>query len=638
VKKSLAVLLFCTSIAVGQSVQPGILLELQDGEHVIGLGSPPVVIHPLIRIGPDPDPDPPPPDNLAGFAATLAGRVDGVTAAEAAAIGANYREVARLLELLRDPLQFPPVRTPNEAIAVHRGLTADTLGARSPAWQPFLDGLTGRLEQMTADGEIPNTVYDVADVFGQIADGLAQIRPRGPPVATPSYDGLERYLPADGGTERQTAADGGMSEEDLEKLYNYHVPPAGVDPEDDANQSRVNLGSHEYDPAVYLDQPGEPEWVRAIAREEAARFDHLSRGVPRPVAGNFPRGGRGKRAVYWNYALRWDDDPTPCYSIRQNMGNCTAASGGDVTYTLLYGVAVYKLGRSYQWRGCGSSSFYMFRGHRSAGMALSTLATAHNRYGTPWRISYPGGPDLTDTITDQNYGRDNSSSQPAGFLAQTSKCPTGRIERFSGGVDEAIAVLFAGGALHTGSTATWSSGNPIGRAANVGPHAQTCIGYDDTDEMKQRFGIDEPLFFFDQTWGGSVTSYVKSGWVEEWWGRRTDGIGIIPWSAARRLIQATCYAYYPDGLTGFPQEPINWRATPMVDPVLNLQETAIPSIATTKAPGGVDSDTQRHDGRTGANSALARPWRSTVPEMHWVQGAGAIPARGPLRTKLDPRK
>jgi hypothetical protein len=192
-------------------------------------------------------------------------------------------------------------------------------------------------------------------------------------------------------------------------------------------------------------------------------------------------------------------------------------------------------------------------------MNLGTAANAHNRYGFAIRDVYVDGKyDLRNTTTDQRFGMNNWRSQPADFLAETARNKTGKIARFDGGMDAAIDVLYAGGCLHTGSRATWGSGNPVCRAANVGPHAQTCIGYDARPEVLQALGVSQPIFFFDQTWGGSVDSYIKSGWREDWWGKRTRGMGILTWSNANRLIGSTCYAYWPD-LTGFEPEDLDWK-------------------------------------------------------------------------------
>jgi hypothetical protein len=515
----------------------------------------------IIDLTDDPPPPPPPTDDLAKYAQELAKTIPGPTAgAEIAAVRSNLLRVVAELEKLRDPLGYPDVRSTDEAIVVLNGLNEDTLGSRYSVWKPKLEAMAAYLDKMAEDGKIKNTVYDVAEAYATIAEGLEGFNAQpGTELTLAPHDNLKRYLPkavsARGPPEAEEAPV--MTEQQLQDLYGYDPEPEDLESFQDNSQATPE----NYDPAVYLDIEGEPQWVRDIAKNEEQRFLN---SVEKPLTSQaFPerfRGeGKDKCALYWNWALMWNKDPIETFGIQQITGNCVEASNGDVTYTTLMASNIYLLEQPYRWKASGSSAFYMFRGHGGQGMNLGTAANAHDKYGFAIRDVYVDGKyDLRNTTTDQRFGMNNWRSQPSDFLAETSRNKTGRIARFDGGMDEAIDILYAGGCLHTGSRATWGSGNPVCKPGNVGPHAQTCFGYDARPEVLRELGVSEPIFFFDQTWGGSVDSYIKSGWREDWWGKRTRGMGILTWRNAYRLIGSTCYAYWPD-LTGFEPEDLDWK-------------------------------------------------------------------------------
>jgi hypothetical protein len=200
-------------------------------------------------------------------------------------------------------------------------------------------------------------------------------------------------------------------------------------------------------------------------------------------------------------------------------------------------------------------------------MDLGTAAAAHLADGAAWRKVYLGGKyDLRDTLVDQQLSMNkcrNAKQALADLWAETRKTPVGQVARFTGSVDDAMDILYAGGALHTGSKASASrDGDPISSSGSVSPHAQTCIGYDDSDEFrlwyKQQTGktITEPVFLFDQTWGDKP--YVQKNWPQHLWGRQTPGMFVLRWADAKRLIGSTCYAYWPD-LRGVTPAKLQWR-------------------------------------------------------------------------------
>lgn len=311
---------------------------------------------------------------------------------------------------------------------------------------------------------------------------------------------------------------------------------------------------------AFIDDPSLPDWARQAAREGEQEFEAACGAT---FAEAFPREWRGihadvDRAVYWNYALRFDGDPLPVFKIQQTTGNCVAASASDVSLTHCYGVAIFLLGRPIEWRGPGSTVHYAFRGHCGQGANLGTIAAAIAKHGFAARTTY-GSIDLRDTRVDQNLGQShcrNPEQTLAALWSQTKDQPIGRVARFTGGLPELLDLLAAGGSLQTGGRITASKdGRPISRQASVGPHAQSIIGFDNSAAMKERFRLDEPIFFFSQTWGD--VRYIQSGWAAEWWGTAPQGCFILPWSVVQKMLPGS-YAYWPD-LTGFSPDAIPWR-------------------------------------------------------------------------------
>jgi hypothetical protein len=318
------------------------------------------------------------------------------------------------------------------------------------------------------------------------------------------------------------------------------------------------------DVTVFLPDSDQPPWARRIALYERDRFRRECEAWSATATFQAAESGAGRRAVNWNYALRFPD----AYLIQQITGNCVFASLGDVGITTLLAYLIFARQQPIAWEGVGGSAFYCFRGHSGQGASLSSAAAAHNRHGYPLRRVYCGGKyDLRDTRADQQFGIDHWRNQPADFLAETSRVKIGRVAELDAQTEAeaqqlVMDCLFAGGIVHTGSTSTAAKdGDPVSSGARIGAHAQICIGYDDTPEFRDRYRaasgktLTEPVYFFDQTHG--PVQYVRSGWMADLHGRQTQGMFVLPWRHARNLILSTCYLYWPD-LTGTPAAPLVW--------------------------------------------------------------------------------
>lgn len=477
---------------------------------------------------PSPDPETP----LSQYVERLAlATVDGATRdQEAGRLAEVYAGIAAEIQTLIDPLADSDLKRPQDAIARANRDSAETLGPRAAAWSTFWKRLADRLEQENVEPSI----YAVGDVYAEVAAGLRAVGgARGQPNASP--------VPAG---ERTTSETGPASDYDPEAAY--------------TNGDAVGC---------FLDDDSSSAAIRKAARAGEAQFDAaggrcFGTAFPRSFAGE----GRGRRAVYFNYALRFDNDPLPVYQIKQITGNCVEASNGDVTFTHMLGVAIFLHKRPLQFEGPGSVVFYSRRGHCGQGMHLGTAAAAHLADGVAWRKIYCGGKyDLRDSYADQKLARDhcrNPKSTLADLWEETRKTPVGQVARFTGTMDDALDLLFAGGALHTGSRSTAAKdGDPISSVIRIGSHAQTCVGYDDTPEFRDWYQnttgrrITEPVLFFVQTWGD--VSYVKKHWPAHLWGTPPQGVFVLAWKDARRLIEATCYAYWPD-LSGVTPASLDW--------------------------------------------------------------------------------
>lgn len=315
---------------------------------------------------------------------------------------------------------------------------------------------------------------------------------------------------------------------------------------------------------VFLPDSDAP-WARDIARYERDRFRHEVSTWSATGSFRAAASGAGKRAVNWNYALRFAD----AYLIQQITGNCVFASLGDVGITTLLAYLIFARQQPIAWEGVGGSAFYCFRGHSGQGASLASAAAAHAQYGYPLRKVYCGGKyDLRTTQADQQFGINNWRSQPADFLAETS-LKIGRVAELDAATEAeaqqlVMDCLQSGGIVHTGSTHTAAKdGDPVSSGARIGAHAQVCFGYDDTQEFRDRYKattgktLAEAVYFFDQTHG--PVQYVRSNWMADLHGRQTQGMFVLPWRHARNLILSTCYLYWPDEMTGTPAPPVTWQ-------------------------------------------------------------------------------
>jgi hypothetical protein len=123
---------------------------------------------------PGPAPDPPPDSSLVQRVRQIVSRqVSGATrSAEARQIAQVYREIAADVEALRDPLHLSPIKRPRDAVGLANHRIDQLLSDRASAWQAARQDIARELSAR----QVGRGIYDVAEVFVQLADALEEVR------------------------------------------------------------------------------------------------------------------------------------------------------------------------------------------------------------------------------------------------------------------------------------------------------------------------------------------------------------------------------------------------------------------------------------------------------------------------------
>lgn len=304
-----------------------------------------------------------------------------------------------------------------------------------------------------------------------------------------------------------------------------------------------------------------PEWARKIERYERDAFREIA---PLPRLSDLPQklhSGAGKRAVNWNFAMALDPK---AFLGSQDYGNCTFASMGWKTMTALLGTRILGLKCEERWRARHGTVWYCTRGHCGQGSSLSQAAKSVLQLGLQVMDGNYAGYDFSDENADEKYGNSWCRSGPPSDLTEQTKLNKHLAVTY---LDEKtpeawMDVLINGGSIHTGSTTTAAkNGDPVSSFTGVGPHAQSILGYDDTEEFrdwyKQQTGktLSEAVVIFSQTWGNQ--HYVQKNWPTHLWGRQPQGAFVLPLSGVIRRMGSEAYAYGPDS-EGFQPHDIEW--------------------------------------------------------------------------------
>lgn len=294
---------------------------------------------------------------------------------------------------------------------------------------------------------------------------------------------------------------------------------------------------------TFIDSEDAPEWSRRIARWASDKLRAECRNGWRAedqIALELRGKGRGQRAVHFQHAMNLDPK---IFTGSQSNNNCCAWCTREIVGAC---IAVDKIENGelhgYETRP-GTAGPYANRGSRAdAGMALSEGAEAVHVNGITLEKNYKEvGIDISTQKLDEAAGVKWGASGVPSALRDIVKGDL--IEQVSNVQEEeaVLDILFGGSFISTGSTRTaGDDGDPISPIGSVGGHAQAMIGYDDTDEFRERYKqttgktLNDWVGIFDQSWGPNWRT-VKN-WPEHLWGPRPEGAFVLVGKDAMKLI------------------------------------------------------------------------------------------------------
>lgn len=381
----------------------------------------------------------------------------------------------------------------------------------------------------------------------------------------------------------------------------------------------------------FIDQDGQPDWARRAARylDDQWRFEGSGKTkLFGDVLPSIADDGAGKVLVNFRHALdAWlagGQKGVEPYTAQQDYGSCVDASVGEHESALFGWRAVHpEFGEAWKY----SSAWYKYaeRGYCSDGWNGSGAATAAYKVGCAFRIPYSiGGNSVDFTDDDQNekivartWCRSGVPDWLKAHTLANHAYEDGAITRFQGGVKELRALFAAGGVIHTSGTRTSGGSKPF-TIGSVGPHMQSGVGCDDSEEFR-RFckdvigtttrSNDFPVIM-NQTWTtttGQWKGECADKYWPEWWGRKPAGAWV--WWASDVLNRLSCdYAWLPR-VKGFPgTPPVPPQPTlPRIDGALRVSGNVISGIveAETDIPKGSRfTSTPSGDGETFKLTAL----------------------------------
>jgi hypothetical protein len=328
---------------------------------------------------------------------------------------------------------------------------------------------------------------------------------------------------------------------------------------------------------VFIDEEGQPDWARRAAR-------YLDDEFMSPTMSNVPAktklfgdvipkikgDGEGEVLTNFRHALDFwtanDRQGVEPYAARQRYGSCVDASCGEHENTL-FGVRAKNPENREIWKYSSAWWKYAFRGYCSDGWNGSGIASVAYRVGAAFRIPYDIDGNKTD-FTDNNQNeylvaREWCRRQPdwlKDYLQQNHPYEDGAITRFQGGVTELRKAMAAGGVIHTSGTRTSGGSKPFS-IGSVGPHMQSAVGCDDSDEFrkfcKDTIGVtprdnDFPVIMM-QTWGPGWRGECADQYWPSWWGIKPEGAWV--WWASDVVNRLSCDYVWLPWVKGFPGDP-----------------------------------------------------------------------------------
>lgn len=331
---------------------------------------------------------------------------------------------------------------------------------------------------------------------------------------------------------------------------------------------------------AFIDNDDQPTWARRACRYLDDEFLHDTPGRLKYFSDVLPQladDGAGKCLANFRYALDlWHEAGKPGvepYTCQQDYGSCVDASCSEQEATLM-AVRIALFGKPESWKQTPAWYKDANRGYCSDGWNGSGIATVARQVGVAFRTKYQIGSNSVDFTDDdkneQIVARTWCRSGIPSWLREHTQAnhayEDGAITRFEGGVKELRALFAAGGVIHTSGTRTSGGSKPF-TIGSVGPHMQSGVGCDDSDEFRKFCreiikvtprANDFPVVM-NQTWGPGWRGECADQYWPAWWGRKPQGAWV--WWASDVINRLSCdYAWLP-WVKGFPSD------TPLPPPV-----------------------------------------------------------------------
>jgi len=300
----------------------------------------------------------------------------------------------------------------------------------------------------------------------------------------------------------------------------------------------------------FVDHDGAPEYARQVARyEHDLMMAECANAKALYQAPEIRGTGAGKRQCLWPHYLKLERG---AMTGSQRYGNCTAWSGRCCVGNVIAADILAK-GEAHEYPGRpGTAVAYSQRGHRGQGMAIATCGRVFEQIGIQIQTTYLDGRyDFTTQRLDEDWGNARGGRSVPSDLAEVLKPHRIKTVATVPGDADAIKDLLQNYyMIHVGSTKTAaSSGDPISPLRTPANHAEALIGYDDTDEIRDRLGLraGQWVTIWDQSWGNwnRVTN-----WPDDLWGPKPDGAFVLLGDDAQWKIRQGSVAY--SDAVGFP--------------------------------------------------------------------------------------
>jgi hypothetical protein len=284
--------------------------------------------------------------------------------------------------------------------------------------------------------------------------------------------------------------------------------------------------------------------------------------------------GAGETHINCRHALElWDGTGTRPYATAQDFGSCVDASCSEHETTLFGWRAAHP--EALQVRGDKPEVFkysaawykYANRGYCSDGWTGSGIATVARRVGAAFRINYElsgntadfRDDDANERIVARQWCRSGIPDWLREYTVANHSYADGAITRFEGGISEIRRLCANGGVLHTSGTRTSGGSKPF-TIGSTGPHMQSLVGMDDSDQFRQfcrdKLNVsprdnDFPVVMH-QTWGSGWRGECADEYWPDWWGPKPQGAWVW-WASDIADRLSIDYAWLP-WIKGFASE------------------------------------------------------------------------------------